>query len=71
MVILKKCRRNREGETIPCSRENRQRGGHRQKMNLVNQPAVPFELQGACGKTFRLADYNGFWLFMVFLRHLG
>lgn len=40
-------------------------------MNLVNQPAVPFELQEASGKTSRLADYSGSWLLMVFLRHLG
>jgi peroxiredoxin len=39
--------------------------------NLVNQPAVPFQLHDAYGKTHRLADYAGFWLLLVFHRHLG
>jgi len=40
-------------------------------MNLINQPAVPFTLQDATGKMHRLSDYSGFWLLMVFHRHLG
>lgn len=41
------------------------------KMNLVNQPAIPFQLQDASGQGHRLEDYKGSWLLMVFHRHLG
>lgn len=40
-------------------------------MNLVNQPAVHFQLQDASGQMHRLSDYTGCWLLMVFHRHLG
>jgi peroxiredoxin len=39
--------------------------------NLVGQPAVPFTLLDAEGKPYRLDDYRGSWLLMVFHRHLG
>jgi len=41
------------------------------KVNLVNQPAVPFKLQDSSGKIHQLSDYTGSWLLMVFHRHLG
>jgi len=42
------------------------------KMNLVNQPAIPFQLPDASGQMHhRLSDYIGSWLLMVFHRHLG
>ncbi len=41
------------------------------EMKRVNQPAVPFQLQDAAGQLHRLSDYTGFWLLMVFHRHLG
>jgi peroxiredoxin len=40
-------------------------------MNLLNQPAVPFQLPDASGRIHRLADYAGSWLLLVFHRHLG
>jgi hypothetical protein len=39
--------------------------------NLVGQPAFPFDLLDAEGKSHRLGDYRGSWLLMVFHRHLG
>jgi peroxiredoxin len=40
-------------------------------MNRVNQPAVGFALPDAAGRIYRLADFAGSWLLMVFHRHLG
>ena len=39
--------------------------------NLIGQPAIPFELLDADGVSHRIEDYRGFWLLMVFHRHLG
>jgi peroxiredoxin len=39
--------------------------------NLAGQPAAPFILADAEEKTYRLHDYRGSWLLMVFHRHLG
>ena len=39
--------------------------------NLVGQPAVPFELTDVHGRTYRLQDFRGRWLLLVFHRHLG
>jgi peroxiredoxin len=41
------------------------------EMKRVNQAAVPFQLQDAVGQLHQLSDYSGFWLLMVFHRHLG
>jgi peroxiredoxin len=41
------------------------------KINLVDQPTVPFQLQDAFGRLHQLSDYTGFWLLLVFHRHLG
>ena len=40
-------------------------------MNLVNQPAVPFALPDPSGRLYRLGDFTGSWLLLVFHRHLG
>lgn len=40
-------------------------------MNLLNRPAVPFQLPDATGGIHRLTDYAGYWLLLVFHRHLG
>ena len=40
-------------------------------MNRVNLPAVPFALQDPSGRIYRLADFAGSWLLLVFHRHLG
>ena len=37
----------------------------------TGEPAIPFELPDADGRTHRLADYQGEWLLLVFHRHLG
>lgn len=40
-------------------------------MNFVGQDAIPFELIDIDGKAHSLGDFNGSWLLIVFLRHLG
>jgi hypothetical protein len=40
-------------------------------MDLTNRAAVPFALPDAKGRVHQLTDYAGFWLLMVFHRHLG
>jgi peroxiredoxin len=37
----------------------------------TGRPAIPFELPDAEGRTYRLSDYRGHWLLLVFHRHLG
>jgi peroxiredoxin len=37
----------------------------------VDQPAVPFALPDADGTVYRLEQYAGSWLLLVFHRHLG
>jgi peroxiredoxin len=39
--------------------------------NLTGKPAIPFDLLDSEGKHYSLEDYKGFWLLMVFHRHLG
>lgn len=38
---------------------------------LTNQTALPFSLSGSDGRNYRLDDFKGHWLLMVFHRHLG
>jgi hypothetical protein len=40
-------------------------------MDLTGKPAVPFALPDSQGKMHHLTDYTGFWLLLVFHRHLG
>ena len=40
-------------------------------MNREGLTAVDFELSDADGETYRLADFRGRWLLLVFHRHLG
>jgi len=37
----------------------------------VGSPAVGFVLQDTAGAVYRLEQYRGHWLLMVFLRHLS
>lgn len=39
--------------------------------DLTGKPALPFALPGASGRVYRLEDYRGRWLLLVFHRHLG
>jgi peroxiredoxin len=39
--------------------------------NKVGTQAVPFIIKDTAGNIKKLKDYNGFWLLMVFHRHLG
>jgi peroxiredoxin len=40
-------------------------------MDLLEKPAIPFDLQDANGESYNLDDFAGRWLLMVFHRHLG
>lgn len=39
--------------------------------SLVGRPAVPFSIPDPEGRLYRLEDYRGAWLLMVFHRHLA
>jgi peroxiredoxin len=39
--------------------------------SMLEQPAFRFTLSDSDGSTYRLDDYRGSWLLMVFHRHLG
>jgi len=39
--------------------------------NRIGEEAEPFELSDVHGNVYRLADYRGDWLLMMFHRHLG
>ena len=39
--------------------------------NLTGNPAVPFQLPDSLIREYRLADFLGHWLLLVFHRHLG
>jgi peroxiredoxin len=39
--------------------------------NFLEKPAIPFQLQDANGGFYKLDDFAGRWLLMVFHRHLG
>jgi hypothetical protein len=38
---------------------------------MVGRAAIPFALPDPEGRLYRLTDYAGVWLLLVFLRHLG
>jgi peroxiredoxin len=38
---------------------------------MVGKPAVDFDLQDVQGKSWRLKDFRGHWLLLVFHRHLA
>lgn len=38
---------------------------------LTGQPAIPFTLNDSTGRCYRLDDFRGQWLLLVFHRHLG
>ena len=40
-------------------------------LSFAGKKALPFELKSHDGETFRLDDFRGRWLLMVFHRHLG
>ena len=54
----------RKWTTISIEREN-------SMQNRVGKPAVPFDLDDMQGQPHRLEDYRGYWLLLVFHRHLG
>ncbi len=39
--------------------------------DLTHKPAVAFELLDLGGKCYRLDDFRGHWLLLVFHRHFG
>ncbi|BDD86990.1 hypothetical protein [Desulfofustis limnaeus] len=39
--------------------------------DLIGSPAVPFVLKDASGRPHSFEQYQGRWLLLVFLRHLG
>ncbi|MFT5299920.1 MAG: hypothetical protein ACI814_000693 [Mariniblastus sp.] len=39
--------------------------------DLIGQPAAPFDLVDTDGAHYRLEDFSGQWLLLVFHRHLG
>lgn len=40
-------------------------------IDLTGKAAVPFELRDIDGRVYRLEDFRGTWLLIVFHRHLG
>jgi hypothetical protein len=39
--------------------------------NILEKPAIPFQLQDVHGGLYKLDDFAKRWLLMVFHRHLG
>jgi hypothetical protein len=39
--------------------------------DFIERPAIPFHLQEAKGRFYKIDDFIGRWLLMVFHRHLG